>query len=73
MVPLRVYWSDRGFAKVETINLAYQEASVLVAYLVETHGDEKLRADFYDRPLHYPELGALMDAHSVSILPMALA
>jgi len=32
-----------------------------------------LRADFYDRPLNYPELGALMDAHSVSILPMALA
>lgn len=35
---------NSGFAKVETINLAYQEASVLVAYLVETHGDEKLRA-----------------------------
>ncbi len=32
-----------------------------------------LRADFYDRPLNYPELGALMDAHSISILPMALA
>ncbi len=35
---------NSGFAKVETINLAYQEASVLVAYLVETQGDEKLRA-----------------------------
>ena len=34
---------NSGFAKVETINLAYQEAAVLVAYLVETHGDEKLR------------------------------
>ena len=35
---------NSGFAKVETINLAYQEASVLVAYLVETHGDAKLQA-----------------------------
>lgn len=35
---------NSGFAKVETINLAYQQAAVLVAYLVETHGEEKLRA-----------------------------
>jgi tetratricopeptide (TPR) repeat protein len=35
---------NSGFARIETINLAYQEAAVLVAYLVETHGDEKLRA-----------------------------
>ncbi|WP_239492926.1 tetratricopeptide repeat protein [Luteitalea sp. TBR-22] len=35
---------NSGFAKIETINLAYQQASVLVAYLVETHGDEKLQA-----------------------------
>lgn len=34
---------NSGFAKVETINLAYQQASVLVEYLVDTHGDEKLR------------------------------
>ncbi|WP_396623847.1 tetratricopeptide repeat protein [Luteitalea sp.] len=35
---------NSGFAKVETINLAYQQASVLVAYLVETQGDAKLQA-----------------------------
>lgn len=35
---------NSGFAKVETINLAYQEAAMLVAYLVETRGDEQLRA-----------------------------
>ncbi len=35
---------NSGFAKVETINLAYQQASVLVAYLVETRGDATLRA-----------------------------
>lgn len=35
---------NSGFAKVETINLAYQQAAVLVAFLVETHGDAKLQA-----------------------------
>ncbi len=34
---------NSGFAKVETINLAYQQAAVLVAHLVEAHGDAKLR------------------------------
>ena len=28
-----------------------------------------LRADFYDRPLRYPALGALLHAHSVVVLP----
>ncbi|MGH2409455.1 MAG: hypothetical protein ACRDGS_03695, partial [Chloroflexota bacterium] len=28
-----------------------------------------LRADFYDRPLRYPSLGALLHAHSVVVLP----
>ena len=31
-----------------------------------------LRADFYDRPLNYPELGKLVDAHSKSILQMTV-
>jgi cellulose synthase operon protein C len=35
---------NSGFAKVETINLAYQQAAVLVAFLVDTHGDAKLQA-----------------------------
>ncbi len=29
-----------------------------------------LRADFYDRPMSYPQLGRLMDAQSTSVLPM---
>jgi len=31
-----------------------------------------LRADFYDRPMNYPQLGRLMDAQSTSVLPMEL-
>jgi hypothetical protein len=31
-----------------------------------------LRADFYDRPLSYPALGALLEARSKAILPMEL-
>jgi WD40 repeat protein len=30
-----------------------------------------LRADFYDRPMRYPALGALMEAGGVSVLPMS--
>lgn len=32
-----------------------------------------MRADFYDRPMNYPELGELIDNHSFSVLPMSLA
>ncbi len=32
-----------------------------------------LRADFYDRPLAYPELGKLLETNGRSILPMSLA
>ncbi len=35
---------NSGFAKVETISLAYQQAATLVAYLVETYGDAALQA-----------------------------
>lgn len=33
---------NSGFARLETINLAYHQASVVVAYLVETHGEAAL-------------------------------
>ncbi len=29
-----------------------------------------LRADFYDRPMHYPQLSYLIEAHQTSVLPM---
>ena len=32
-----------------------------------------LRADFYDRPLRYPVLGALIDAHGIATLPPSIA
>lgn len=31
-----------------------------------------LRADFYDRPMQYPELSRLIEAHHISVLPMEL-
>ncbi len=31
-----------------------------------------LRADFYDRPMNYPELGKLLESRSKSVLPMEL-
>jgi serine/threonine protein kinase/WD40 repeat protein len=32
-----------------------------------------LRADFYDRPMNYPELGKLIEQNSRSVLPMSLS
>jgi WD40 repeat protein/class 3 adenylate cyclase len=32
-----------------------------------------LRADFYDRPLAYPALGAVLETHGKAILPMSVA
>jgi WD40 repeat protein/transcriptional regulator with XRE-family HTH domain len=32
-----------------------------------------MRADFYDRPMSYPALGALLETHSKSVLPMSPA
>ncbi|MEO8395966.1 MAG: protein kinase, partial [Chloroflexota bacterium] len=32
-----------------------------------------LRADFYDRPMHYPELGKVIETNSKLVLPMSLA
>ncbi len=34
---------NSGFTRIDTINLAYQQAAVLVAHLVEAHGEAKLR------------------------------
>lgn len=30
-----------------------------------------LRADYYDRPLHYPEFGALLQSHMETLLPLS--
>ena len=49
---------------------------VLVAAITEPHGPLvailTLRADFYDRPMHYPELGTLIEKRAKLVLPMGL-
>ncbi len=48
---------------------------LLVTASTELHGPIivllTLRADFYDRPMHYPLLHQLIQAHQTSVLPMA--
>jgi hypothetical protein len=47
-----------------------------VTAITEPHGPVivllTLRADFYDRPMRYPLLHQLMQAHQTSVLPMAI-
>ena len=47
---------------------------LLVTAVTEPHGPLfvllTLRADFYDRPMQYPELFRLIDDHHVSVLPL---
>jgi energy-coupling factor transporter ATP-binding protein EcfA2 len=47
---------------------------LLLTASTEPHGSNiivvTLRADFYDRPLHYPDLGRLIEAHHVTMFPM---
>ncbi len=49
---------------------------LLVTATTEPHGPVivllTLRADFYDRPMRYPLLHQLMQAHQTSVLPMAI-
>jgi hypothetical protein len=49
---------------------------LLVTAIAEPHGPVivllTLRADFYDRPMRYPVLHQLMQAHQTSVLPMAI-
>jgi len=42
VIPLATF--DKGFTDPETIGLAYYEASLVVAHIVERHGEERLRA-----------------------------
>ncbi len=49
---------------------------VLVTAITEPHGPLvvilTLRADFYDRPMHYQELGQLIQKHHKPVLPMEM-
>ncbi len=50
---------------------------LLVSAITEPNGPLigilTLRADFYDRPMFYPELGKLLETNGKSVLPMSLA
>jgi formylglycine-generating enzyme required for sulfatase activity len=65
------------FSRVDDENERRQFIEVLITAANEPESPLviiiTLRADFYDRPLQYPDLGRLMDAHSISVLPMSLA
>src|SRR3989442_4700394 len=66
------------FEELFTQTLSEQERQrfidLLVAAVTEPGGPLivllTLRADFYDRPMHYPQLSQLIEAHQKSILPM---
>ncbi len=49
---------------------------LLVTAVTEPHGSLlallTLRADFYDRPLAYPEVGQLIEAHHFAVFPLEL-
>jgi serine/threonine protein kinase len=66
------------FEELFTQTLSEQERQhfidLLVAAVTEPHGPLivllTLRADFYDRPMQYPQLSQLIEAHHTSVLPM---
>jgi serine/threonine protein kinase len=66
------------FEELFTQTMSEQERQqfidLLVAAATEPHGPLivllTLRADFYDRPMHYPQLSQLIEAHHTSVLPM---
>ncbi len=66
------------FEELFTQTLSEQERQhfidLLVAAVTEPHGPLivllTLRADFYDRPMHYLQLSQLIEAHHKSVLPM---
>ena len=65
------------FTLTQTERERQQFIDVLTTAVDEPDGQvvvlASLRADFYDRPLQYPQLGALMEDYSRNILPLTLA
>src|SRR6266516_1229162 len=67
------------FEELFTQTLSEQERQhfidLLVAAVTEPRGPLivllTLRADFYDRPMHYPQLSQLIEAHHTPVLPMS--
>jgi hypothetical protein len=64
------------FTQTATEDERQQFLDILLAAISEPHGPLigllTLRADFYDRPLQYPELGRLIKSHQVIVFPMEM-
>ena len=64
------------FTQTATEDERRQFLDLLLAATSELHGPLvavlTLRADFYDRPLLYPELGHLIKSHQVIVFPMEM-
>ena len=68
------------FEELFTLTMSKEEQQrfidVLVAAITEPQGPVvvilTLRADFYDRPIQYPELARLIEKHHLLVLPMDL-
>jgi WD40 repeat protein len=52
---------------IDLLTTAVNEPTSVVTIILS------MRADFYDRPLAYPELGQLVEAHTRTVMPMSLA
>jgi hypothetical protein len=75
--PRKVVLFIDQFEEVFTLTASEERSrffELLVAALTEPRGPLlvllTLRADFYDRPMQYPELYDLLEAHRVAVLPM---
>jgi transcriptional regulator with XRE-family HTH domain len=77
---IRVVLFIDQFEEVFTQTISEEERQhfldLLVTAVSERQGSTililTLRADFYDRPMHYPELFQLIEAHHTFVLPMDL-
>jgi transcriptional regulator with XRE-family HTH domain len=67
---------EEVFTQTTTEEERQQFLDLLVTAVSETQGPTililTLRADFYDRPMHYPDLFQLIEAHNSFVLPMDL-
>lgn len=52
---------------IDLLTTAISESSGVLIIILS------MRADFYDRPMQYPEFGKLLEAHHVAVTPMTLA
>lgn len=65
------------FTLVDDLDVRHQYIQILVTAATEARGAMhiiiSMRADFYDRPMHYAELGRLIEKHGKAMLPMTIA